>query len=344
MRSEVIYLNKEKEVTLTTYLLDDSREFTNIKVRPAILVLPGGGYTMCSDREAEPVALSYVSEGYHAFILRYSIGDNAKWPNPLNDAEKALELIRANSKDWGIDPDKIAVIGFSAGGHLAAALSTIGRIKPNAIILGYPCILEEIGAILANPVPGLDDKVSHTTPPTFIFTTRDDSLVPARNTIRFMEALDKACVPFESHIFYSGAHGISLAKPHTSSGFIHNVNRNIAQWFEMSVEWLKQVLGDYSADQLFIQADVDDDSLVYGIDSSIRSLLGCDECKSILISTLPMFANEEMMKPALDISLRLMSQYAKDVFTKDVLQELEGKLNKIQKNTLREQIATNYWG
>ena len=76
--------------------------------------------------------IRFFAEGYHAFVLRYSVGENAKWPNPLNDAESALELIRANCSTWGIDPMKIAVIGFSAGGHLAAALSTMGRIKPNA--------------------------------------------------------------------------------------------------------------------------------------------------------------------------------------------------------------------
>jgi acetyl esterase/lipase len=331
MKSEVIILDKEKEVTLTTYLLDSSKEFTNIKSRPAILVLPGGGYTVCSDREAEPVAMAYAAEGYHAFVLRYSVGENAKWPNPLNDAESALELIRANCSTWGIDPMKIAVIGFSAGGHLAAALSTMGRIKPNAMILGYPCILEEIGAILATPVPGLVDKVDSTTPPTFLFATCDDSLVPVRNSLRFMDVLDQVRIPFEAHIFYSGQHGISLAKSHTSSGFIGNVNLNIAKWFDMSIEWLKQVLGDFKADQNYVDINVDNNTEVYSINNSIRSLLENMECKNILIENVPLFANEEMIKPALDISLRMMSQYAKDVVTKEILQEIEKKFNLIKR-------------
>lgn len=327
MKTEVIYLDKEKNVTLTTYLLDSSREFTNIKARPAILVLPGGGYTMCSDREAEPIAIAYAAEGYHTFVLRYSVDSYAKWPNPLQDAENALELIRSNSEAWEIDPSKIAVIGFSAGGHLAAALSTLGRVRPNAVILGYPCILEEIGAILANPVPGLDDKVDHTTPPAFLFTTRDDSLVPARNTLRFLEALDKVGIPYEGHIFYSGQHGLSLAKNHTSGGFIGNVNKDVVKWFGLSVEWLKNVLGDFRADQSFTDSKVNDETEVYGIDNSIRKLMENPDCKSILLERLPFLADEDMIKPALGISLRTMSQYAKDMITPELLQELKDKLS-----------------
>lgn len=110
------------------------------------------------------------------------------------------------------------------------------------------------------------------------------------------------------------------------------MNRNIAKWFEMSMEWLKQIFGDFKADQHYIQVDVDDNSETYGLDSSIRSLIGNEECKHILVSYLPMFADEEMIKPALDISLRLISQYAKDMFTQEILQELECKLNIIKRS------------
>lgn len=331
MRSEVIYLNKEREVTLTTYILDSSRELSNAEQRPAMLILPGGGYHMCSDREAEPIAMAYAAEGYNAFVLRYSVGANSKWPNPLVDAETALSIIREHSKDWGVDSSKIAVIGFSAGGHLAAALATLGKVKPNAAILAYPCILEEIGNIFPSPVPGLDDKVNSTTPPTFLFTTRDDGLVPSRNTLCFIEALDQASIPYEAHIFYTGQHGLSLGKGHTSSGFVGNVNLNVAKWFDMSIEWLKQVLGGFKVDQEFMNMDMDENTEFYGIDFSLRTLMQKEECKSILVSYLPFFANEEVIKPALGISLRTMSQHAKDTISPDMLKEIENKLNRIKK-------------
>ncbi len=247
MKSEVIEINKENSVTLTTYLLDSSDEFKNIRLRPAVLIFPGGAYKWCSDREAEPIAMAYLAEGYHAFVLRYSTDNNAEWPNPLYDAEAAMEIIRKNSEVWSVDCDKIAVVGFSAGGHLAAALSTIGKNKPNAMILGYPCILEEISSILAKPVPGLDDKVDCNTPPAFIFTTFDDSTVPVRNTIKFIDALSEAEIPFEAHVFLSGKHGLSLAKSHTSSGSVTGINHDVANWFDLSVNWLKRVFGDFEA-------------------------------------------------------------------------------------------------
>ena len=113
----------------------------NYKTRPAILVIPGDAYMMCSDREAEPIALSFLAKGYAAFVLRYSVGKGAaKFPRPLNDAEEAMELIISNAAEWGVEPEHIAAIGFSAGGHLCAALGTMGRVRPAACVLGYPCI------------------------------------------------------------------------------------------------------------------------------------------------------------------------------------------------------------
>jgi len=331
MKSETMILNNKNNVTLTTYLLDSSNEFGNITTRPAVLVLPGGGYMMCSDREAEPIAMSYAAEGYNAFVLRYSVAEHAQWPNPLEDAEAALELIRLKGSEWGIDTEKIAVIGFSAGGHLAAALSTIGRVKPNAMILGYPCILEEISNILATRVPGLDDKVDSETPPAFLFTTRDDNVVPARNTIRFLDALDKADVPYEAHIFYSGMHGMSLAKSHTSSGYRGNVSTNNGKWFEQSMTWLKQVFGDFKTDSIDIDMKVENDSLIYGIDNAIKELLNNSACREILVSKIPVFANGELMISKLNISLRKMSQYAKGVVTPELLDEIEAELNKVRR-------------
>ena len=97
MKTEVIVLNEERNVTLTAYLLQVGGEFANIPKRPAILILPGGGYQMCSDREADPVAMPYLKAGYHVFIMRYSVKADAVWPNPFDEYDQAMELIRSKS-------------------------------------------------------------------------------------------------------------------------------------------------------------------------------------------------------------------------------------------------------
>ncbi len=333
MRIETLSFNEPMHTGLTAYLLDSSKEFANITARPAVLIFPGGGYTMCSDREAEPIAMSYLAQGYQAFVLRYSVGEKSQWPDPLKDAQRALKILHDNSKQWGIDASKIAVVGFSAGGHLAAALSTMGSIRPNAMILGYPCILEEISEILNNPVPGLEDKINDKTPPAFLFATRDDSLVPVRNTIRFMEELDKANIPFEAHIYYSGVHGLSLAKSHTSSGVAENVNPQVAGWFEQSIEWLKQVFGDFVHDKSASDYVVDNEAAYYSIDDSLLVLLSNEACKQIILQYLPQFAREEVINKTKGISLRVICGYSKNLITDDLLQEMDSKLIQIEKES-----------
>ena len=125
---------------LTAYLQPVGGEFAPLARRPAVLVLPGGGYRMCSDREADPVALAYLQAGFQAFVLRYATGAQAAWPHPLEDYEAAAALIRSHAEDWTLYPDKLAVIGFSAGGHLAACAAAMAGQRPNAAILGYPVI------------------------------------------------------------------------------------------------------------------------------------------------------------------------------------------------------------
>lgn len=141
MEKEVMILNEERNVSLTAYLQGVEGEFGNIPKRPGILVLPGGGYQMCSDREADPVAFPYLKAGYQVFVLRYSVKKDALWPQPLEDYDAAMDLIRSRAQEWKLYPDKIAVIGFSAGGHLAGAAATMAKNRPAAAILGMPCLM-----------------------------------------------------------------------------------------------------------------------------------------------------------------------------------------------------------
>lgn len=118
LTTQEIILNETRNVRLHAMVQSVNGEFAKISDRPAVLILPGGGYSMCSDREAEVIAYPYLQAGYHAFVLRYSIREHKTWPNPLNDYDQAMELIRSKADEWHILRDKIAVIGFSAGGHL----------------------------------------------------------------------------------------------------------------------------------------------------------------------------------------------------------------------------------
>ena len=205
------------------------------------MVIPGGAYKFCSDREAEPIALAYLAKGFNAFVLRYSLNDKAAFPTPLNDAEKALRFIRDKADEFHIYPDKIAVCGFSAGGHLAAAVSTMSEEKPNACILGYPCILDSTSPILAKPVESLDRYVTPNTPPTFIFAARDDGCVPIKNSLRYADKLDENGVGFELHIFSHGDHGFSLANGTVCDKQGLKKCKQNSYWLDRSAEWLKEI-------------------------------------------------------------------------------------------------------
>lgn len=235
-------LTDDPDITLTTYIPDISEEMKNMKIKPSVLVLPGGAYKFCSDREAEPIALAYLAKGFNAFVLRYSLNEKSAFPTPLNDASKALKFIRDNAAEFCTDPQKIAVIGFSAGGHLAAALSTMSDDKPNACILGYPCILSSTSPILASPVESVTDYVTDKTPPTFIFAASNDGAVPIENSLSYAEALNRNGISFELHIFEDGNHGFSLGTDVVcASQEAQESCKPNTYWLDRSVQWLKKL-------------------------------------------------------------------------------------------------------
>ncbi|HBL40961.1 MAG TPA: alpha/beta hydrolase [Ruminococcaceae bacterium] len=233
------YFSEDKKVNLTGYLLDASGEMPNMENRPAVLVLPGGGYRYCSDREAEPIAMMFAAEGYQTFVLRYSVGGTGEitFDQPLNDAVHALKYIRENAEEFHVIPDKIAVIGFSAGGHLASSLGTISEEKPNALILGYPCILPKDDGVLTIEIPSTNQFVTEDTPPTFLFATSDDGCVNIEHSLSFAMACASHKVPFELHVFEHGCHGLSLSTP---SVCVDGGNEAVAQWTSLCTKWLRK--------------------------------------------------------------------------------------------------------
>lgn len=153
MHTDIIPLREDSSaVRLEAYWLNDSPEYQTGQPRPAIIVCPGGGYTGLSDREAEPIALRFLAHGCHAFVLRYSV--QTRLPAPMLDLARAVALLRRNSHEWLVDPNRVAVCGFSAGGHLAASLGVFWdkrlifeplglspeQIRPNALVLCYAAI------------------------------------------------------------------------------------------------------------------------------------------------------------------------------------------------------------
>ncbi|MBQ9517779.1 MAG: alpha/beta hydrolase [Eubacterium sp.] len=241
MKTEKLIINAERNASLTAYLQQTGGEFSNIKKRPAIIILPGGGYEFCSDREADPVALVYLRAGFQAFILRYSVAEYKAWRNPLDDYEKAYNMICEKSDEWAVDTGKIAVIGFSAGGHLAGCAATVSACKPHAAILGYPVLNRATTNFYSSEATDVVNAVDKSTCPCFIFASRNDNTVPIANTIEFIDALNKNGVDFECHIYSDAPHGFSVADETVNMDSADMCSR-APHWTADSVAWLKETL------------------------------------------------------------------------------------------------------
>lgn len=220
--------------------------------RWAVIICPGGGYQLLADTEGEPVALRFLSAGVQAFVLRYSLSP-APYPRQLLELAAAVAYLRANAETYGID--RVAVCGFSAGGHLAGclanlwkdpALALLGgdsrRFRPDAAILSYPVISRDehpgLFELLHAPAQtSLESSVTPDNPPTFLWCTCTDQMVTMENTLCYAAALRKAGVLFELHIFPSGPHAMSTATAESALGRSY-INDHIANWLPLCLEWL----------------------------------------------------------------------------------------------------------
>lgn len=244
MKLETIPLG---EATLYAYLQENTPAIERDRKHPAMLICPGGGYCFVSDREAEPLALACLAKGYSAFVLRYSVAPNAQYPTQLRQAEAALRYIREHATQWHIHPDHVAVMGFSAGGHLAGCLATMGQVRPNAAVLCYPVITageyahRDSFTALGQDV-SLEECVDDKTPPTFLWHTCEDNLVPVENSLLMATALRKKKIPVELHIFQDGPHGLSLCNALTAGpGAEAQINARAEIWFSLCIDWCNQI-------------------------------------------------------------------------------------------------------
>lgn len=232
--------------------------------RWGVLILPGGGYGVVAKSEGEPVALAFLGAGVQAFVLEYSVAP-ARWPQQLLETVSAIAYLRHNAGKYGIAPDKIAVCGFSAGGHLAGCAAnlwghsvimdslnlTAEQARPDAAILCYPVItMGEYGSDMTRgnlfgdtPLAeetSLENSVTDRNPPTFLWATYTDGSVPVENSLMYANALRKQEVPFELHIFSKGPHAMGIATP-DSAWQVDHTDVRASEWHPLCISWLKSL-------------------------------------------------------------------------------------------------------
>ena len=232
--------------------------------RPSILICPGGGYGMVSQREGEPIALHFLPEGCNAFVLTYSVAPN-RFPTQLREVAAAMELIAENADVWNCDPSRVAILGFSAGGHLAAHYSTcydcaeVREVFPasrsvSASILCYPVITADpayahLGSFINltghDPITpadiekfSCDRRVTDHTPPAFLWHTAADGGVQVMNSLLYAGALAQRNIPFELHVYPFGNHGLATVDEHTNNG-LDKKTSHAADWLSAVKKWLK---------------------------------------------------------------------------------------------------------
>ncbi|WP_426449324.1 alpha/beta hydrolase [Paenibacillus sp. S-38] len=241
----------EDNPTLVPYLAEGPG------VKPAVIVCPGGGYARRADHEGEPVALWLNRLGISAFVVHYRVAPY-QHPHPLSDAQRAIRTVRHRAAEWNIDPARVGILGFSAGGHLASSAGThydagnpeagdpVERqsCRPDLLVLCYPVITfgpythegskanllgeaapEELVSLMSS-----ERQVNENTPPTFLWHTADDGAVPVENALFFASALSRSRVPFELHVYESGRHGLGLAEDHPQAN----------TWTALCGTWLKK--------------------------------------------------------------------------------------------------------
>ncbi len=226
--------------------------------RTAIVICPGGGYgVVCASYEGHKIAKAMNEKGVAAFVLKYRLPSDRTCSNkstaPLQDAQRAIKIVRDNAEKWGINADKVGIIGFSAGGHLASTAGThfnknyikneeATNLRPDFMMLVYPVISMQPGLTHAGSCKNLlgenpdaasldlfsnEKQVTVNTPPAFLTHAMDDDVVPVENSIRFYEAMKEKNVPADMHLFSKGKHGFPL-EPAKSN------------WLNYAFQWLKE--------------------------------------------------------------------------------------------------------
>lgn len=278
MQKVEVYLTKDKIGKLTGYLFEKQNEFPKRaqwtpEKRPAILILPGGSYLYCSDREGDPVAVTFSQKGYQTFILEYSTGEASDYPTPLIEVAKAIDHIKKNAEEYLVDIERITLAGLSAGGHLALVYGssfmrkefqeltkmTKDEMKIESLIAAYPVANFKalydraveysknsksnkeipIGKMFGiyeerrDPIALIDPEM----PRTFIFTTLKDRIIPPVDTVEYVRRLMEKGIDIEFHLFNKGSHGLSTGDD--LSNYSRDYPKRIGEWILLAENWLK---------------------------------------------------------------------------------------------------------
>lgn len=264
MRIEKIILDKAHNSDVTAYLTEDYHIDGEKSVAPAVIICPGGGWFSLSEREGEPVALAFVNQGFQAFVFHYGVEEvnNKKAQivtDAISDLDKAVQIIQERYQEFRVDRNRMVLLGFSAGGQLAALYGNQHFSGIKAVVLCYPlCDMESVIRYMKSKDIVEDDRkilekaysicgndtspiqfVNPNTPPTFIWHTANDTLLPVENTLHYAQKLAENGIPFELHVYEKGAHGLSLGKKH-SACTKKETNSYCAQWFEALLAWMKE--------------------------------------------------------------------------------------------------------
>ena len=245
-----------KTAVLSPYLLPVYRKKI---MHPAFLILPGGSYIFTSLREGSPVASQLNALGYQAFVLDYSCYEREPHFNLqtlLDEVKKSLEYIIDNANMLRVNPDEIYIMGFSAGGHLAAIAGSLFYRYIKRVVLAYPALsqkytLPDIWERFEKENPEMDlsalktiwqtdavDYVSKFTPPTFIWGTADDTIVSPQGIFDYVRRLHQTKIPVEFHLYGHGVHGLSLANAATAEDG-EQINAHVATWISFMESWLQ---------------------------------------------------------------------------------------------------------
>ncbi len=275
MQTINVTLNEKTGARLEGWAIDPHVSTDEVRARPAMIVAPGGGYLNLAHREAEPVAARWLGMGYQVLILRYSVlleapGQGvepepnlaARYPVQVGEAARAVAYVREHADELGVDPERIFIMGFSAGAHVAVSLAERWRdfgetSRPRGVIGCYPMLralergdvaLQEFSALAVcgtkrpsdeqRAEVDLVERANASMPPLFLWHTSEDGLVPATDTARLAARAMELGVPCELHIYREGHHGSGLCD-HTTSANGEHVNPHNASWASLADEWAR---------------------------------------------------------------------------------------------------------
>ena len=227
-----------------------------VQNRTAMIVLPGGGYDSISEREGEPVAAYFFGRGFQTFVLNYATGQGS-YRKAIEQLDDCISMIRRNCKEWDIDPNKVVLCGFSAGGHLALSHTVeCSHNMANALLLGYPVVTTRkeyshkqsilnclADSNISEELLSMENRINHVEgfPPVFAWGCSDDKDVPINNLLLLGESLSNRSIRYEMHIFPEGGHGLSLGTD-SSARIPSQINPKYEKWIEFAESFLSEYI------------------------------------------------------------------------------------------------------